>query len=112
MQQDNNIGQSPEQTTGSTTADDLAQIIMPTENKYSIKSYYFGCIGFIPFIGLPFSILAIKNGRKAKKQYEEKPTPGAKSHYLVGMSLAYFELTVFILFCALMIFFYLTRNKT
>ena len=112
MQQDTQVHQSPDPATTSTTADDLAQIIMPTENKYSIKCYYFGCIGFLPFIGLPFSILAIKNGRKAKEQYKAKPTPGAKSHYLVGLGLAYFELTVFILFCGLMIFFYLTRNKT
>jgi hypothetical protein len=54
MQQDNNVGQSPEYVDGFTTADDLAQIIMPTENKYSIKSYYFGYMGFIPFIGLLF----------------------------------------------------------
>lgn len=85
---------------------------MPTKNMFSIKSYYFGCAGILPFIGLPFSVLAITNGRKAKQKYKEKPTPGAKAHYLVGMALGYFELTVFVLFLALIIYFYFTRNST
>lgn len=96
MKPDNKVSQPPVQTTKSTSADDISQMILPTKNIYSLKCYYFGCVGFIPFIGLPFSVLAIKNGRKAKKQYQENPTPGAKAHYQIGMFLAYFELTVFV----------------
>ena len=71
---------------------------MPTKNKFSLKSYYFGCIGVLPFIGLPFSVLAITNYRKAMKLYKENPTPGAKGHATVGLWLGIIELLVFTIF--------------
>lgn len=85
---------------------------MPTKKKDSIKAYYFGCAGFFPFIGLPFTYLAIKHGRRAMKLYKEQPTPGAKAHASVGLALAYFQLAVFVLFVVIMVYFYFTRNST
>ncbi len=71
------------------------QTLMPTKNKFALKSYYYGCIGIFPLIGLPFSILAITNGRKALEQYKANPTPGAKVHAKVGIGLAIVELIFF-----------------
>ncbi len=83
----------PAQSAVSQTLDDDAyQALMPTKNKFALKSYYFGCMGIFPLIGLPFSILAITNGRKALNLYKTNPTPGAKIHAKVGIGFAIVEL--------------------
>ena len=48
-------------------------------------------------IGLPFSVLAITNGRKALEQYKVNPTPGAKGHARFGIILGIIELVFFAL---------------
>ena len=100
---------TPTKSSSEPTGRDFDQMLFPSENRPALLGYYFGCAGILPFIGLPFSILAIKFGHKGLKQNLEKPVPGAKAHAKVGIILGYFELTVFVLFIALMIYFYLTR---
>jgi hypothetical protein len=100
---------TPKQYRSLQAREKFEQTMMPTKNKPAILAYYFGIAGFVPFIGLPFSYLAIKYARKALLQYKDNPTPGAKGHAKAGLFLAYFELAVFVLFVAVMIYFYLTR---
>ena len=71
------------------------QAIMPTKNMFALKSYYYSCVGIFPVVGLPFSILAITNGRKALRLYKSNPTPGAKAHAWFGIGLAVVELIFF-----------------
>ncbi len=78
--------------------EDSYQTLMPTKNKFALKSYYYGCAGIIPVLGLPFTILAITNGRQAMKLYKTSPTPGAKGHAMVGIGLAIFELIILVVF--------------
>ena len=91
------------------TKEDLTmQTLIPTKNKFALKSYYFGCIGVLPFIGLPFSVLAVTNYMKAMKLYKENPTPGAKGHAITGLVLAIIELTVFAVFVTIVAVSYFT----
>lgn len=82
---------------------DQYQVLLPTKNKFALKSYYYSCIGIFPVIGAPFSILAIANGRKALQLYKKNPTPGAKAHAIFGISLSIIELIflLLILFAAI-----------
>jgi len=85
-------------STNTVSDDGTYQTMMPTKNMAALKSYYYGCIGIIPVLGLPFTILAIINGRKGLEQYRTNPTPGAKGHAKVGLWLSYIEIGVLILF--------------
>jgi hypothetical protein len=86
---------APSPTPGRSIGENVYQTILPTKNKFALKSYYYSCIGIFPVVGLPFSILAITNGRKAIKQYRINPTPGAKAHTRFGIGLAAVELVFF-----------------
>ena len=101
---------TPRTPSNEPTGRDFDQMLFPTQNKPALFGYYFGCAGFVPFIGLPFSVLAIIYGRKALKLNQEKHVPGAKAHAKVGIILGYFELTVFVLFVALATYIYINRN--
>ena len=105
------ITPSPEKPNTKPEGRDFEQMLFPSQNKPALLGYYFGCAGILPFIGLPFSVLAIRYGRKGIKQNAERPVPGAISHARIGIILGYLELTVFVLFVAIMIYFYLTRPK-
>lgn len=82
---------------------DQYQTLFPTKNKYSLISYYFGFLGLLPFIGLPFAILAIVFGIKALNKYKINPTPGAKGHAVTGIILASISLCGWVLFSLVML---------
>lgn len=78
--------------------DRLSQYIMPTKNGPSIISYYCGVFGLLPFIGIPFAVIAIIYGHKALKIYKKQPSPGAKAHALTGLIFGYIATVCFLLF--------------
>lgn len=77
---------------------DQYQALFPTKNKDSLLSYYFGFLGLLPFVGLPFVILAIVFGISALKKYKINPTPGAKGHAVTGIILGCISLTGWLIF--------------
>lgn len=85
--------------------DDSFQRLIPTKNMPALLSYYFGCAGVLPIVGLPFSVLAIILGRKGLRQYNKNPSPGAKVHAKIGIYFGAFELVFFALVIILVILF-------
>lgn len=90
--------------------DDNIQTLIPTKNKPALLSYYFGIFGLIPFLGLPFTILAIIFSIIGLKQFKNQPTPGAKGHALVGLILGIVQATIFMIYVVAGIFVVLSGN--
>lgn len=90
--QDQNINETQKTTSpqppSAPQQSDSMQVLMPTQNKDSIISYYLGFASFLPVIGLFTAIAALVYASKALKLYKIKPTPGAKGHALTGRWLA------------------------
>ncbi len=76
------------------SSDDVAQVLVPTKNKPALLSYYFGIFGLIPFIGLPFSVVALILGYKGLAQYKANPTPGAKGHAIAGIVMGWIPIAL------------------
>ncbi|MBP9853207.1 MAG: hypothetical protein QG629_436 [Patescibacteria group bacterium] len=93
----------PQQNFGN---DDSFQRLLPTKNKDSLLSYYFGIFGLIPIpvIGNVLAVLAIVFGHKAMKTFRTNPTPGAKGHAMTGLILGYIELVIGITFWVVLIY--------
>ena len=87
----------------STNNNDTVQMFIPTKNVPALLSYYFGVIGLIPFLGIPFSIAAIVLGKIGLSRYKANPTPGAKPHALIGLILGICEIIFGALFLAFII---------
>lgn len=85
---------------------DSMQALIPTKNMPALLSYYFGVFGLIPFLGLPLTIAAIVLGIIGLHTYKRNPTPGAKVHAIIGLSLAVFQLLVFAIFMTLVVLGY------
>ncbi len=88
--------------TGNSESDSF-QAIIPTKNMPALIGYYMGIFGLLPFIGLPFSVAAVILGRKGLSLYKQQPTPGAKTHAMIGYVLGIVELVVFVLFVAFVV---------
>lgn len=97
-------------TPSNNSSDTIFQTFLPTKNKAALKSYYYGCIGIIPVIGLPFTILALVNGYKGLKQYRANQTPGAKGHAIAGIIMAYVEFLIFIILVIIIIIAFKTSS--
>lgn len=85
------------------TAHDTMQALIPTQNKPALFSYYFGIFGLIPLLGLALSVVAVILGVIGLNKVKQNPTPGAKTHAMIGLILGCIELTVFVIFLTMMI---------
>ena len=103
-----NPNQQPTETAAtppplSSNNNNTIQMLIPTKNIPALLSYYFGVIGLIPFLGIPFSIAAIVLGKIGLSRYKANPTPGAKAHALIGLILGICEIVFGALFLAFII---------
>lgn len=84
--------------TSNNDSNDSIQTLIPTKNMPALLSYYCGVFGLIPFLGIPSSIAAIVLGKIGLSRYKVSPTPGAKTHALIGLILGISEIIIGALF--------------
>lgn len=101
---DQQHSQQPITIPSNTQSSDTIQALIPTKNMPSLISYYCGVFGLIPILGLLGSVAAIILGIIGLRKYNVTPTPGAKSHAIVGVVLGSVELVIFAAFVIFVIF--------